>query len=82
MPKEGAHKGHQIYRRACLGKAIEELRAGKFAACIKSVEASRIWDERLGVGKPYEDQIDTFLEDKIVEAAKAKNRNLEINSIL
>ena len=75
MPKEGAHRGHTIYRNACLGKAKQELKAGKFDACIKSVEASKIWDERLGVGKPYEELIDYTLENKIIQAAKEKNRN-------
>ena len=75
MPKEGARKGHDIYRRACLGKAKDELKAGKFNACIKSVEASKIWDERLGVGKPYEELIDYTLENEIIQAAKDKNRN-------
>ena len=72
MPKEGAHKGHAIYRKACLGKAREELEAGKYAACIKSVEASKIWDERLGVGKPYEELINYSEENALLEAARAK----------
>lgn len=77
MPKEGAHKGHYIYRKACLGKAKEELKAGKFAACVKSVEASKIWDERLGVGKPYDDLIDYSEENAILEAARQKNRQFD-----
>ena len=72
MPKEGAYKGHEIYRRACLGKAREELKAGKYAACIKSVEASKIWDERLGVGKPYDELIDLTEENAIIKEATEK----------
>ncbi|MBR4756024.1 MAG: DUF5107 domain-containing protein [Bacteroidales bacterium] len=75
MPKEGARRGHYIYRKACLGKAKDELKAGKFNACIKSVEASKIWDERLGVGKPYEELIDYSEENAILEAARNKDRN-------
>ncbi len=74
MPKEGAHKGHYIYRKACLGKAKDELKAGKFAACIKSVEASNIWNENLGVGKPYDNMIDLTEENAIIKAAREKNR--------
>ena len=74
MPKEGARKGHQIYRAACLGKAKAELKAGKFAAAIKSVESSKIWDERLGVGKPYDELIDYTEENAIIKAANEKNR--------
>ena len=75
MPKEGARRGHYIYRKACLGKAKDELKAGKFNACIKSVEASKIWDERLGVGKPYDELIDYTEEDAIVKAARNRDRN-------
>ena len=75
MPKEGAHRGHAIYRKACLGKAKQELKAGKFKACIKSVEASKIWDERLGVGKPFDEEIDYTEENAILQAARDKNRN-------
>ena len=74
MPKEGAHKGHYIYRKACLGKAREELKAGKYAACIKSVEASKIWDEKLGVGKPYDELIDYTEENALINEAKEKLR--------
>ena len=75
MPMEGARRGHDIYRAACLGKAKEELKAGKFAACVKSVEASNIWNENLGVGKPYDELIDLTEENAIIKAAKEKNRN-------
>ncbi|MBO6247918.1 MAG: hypothetical protein J6N54_03800, partial [Bacteroidales bacterium] len=57
--------------------AKEELKAGKFAACVKSVEASKIWDERLGVGKPYDDLIDYSEENAILEAARQKNRQFD-----
>ena len=75
MPKEGARKGHEIYRTACLGKARDELKAGKYAACIKSVEASKIWDERLGAGKPYDELIDYTEENAILKAAREKDRH-------
>ncbi|MBQ1699031.1 MAG: DUF5107 domain-containing protein, partial [Bacteroidales bacterium] len=74
MPKEGARRGHQIYRKACLGKARKELEEGKFNACIKSVEASKLWDERLGVGKPYDELIDYSEEEAIMKAARERNR--------
>ena len=70
MPKEGAHKGHAIYRKACLGKARKEFNAGKYKACIKSAEAAKVYDERLGVGKPYEELIDYSEENALIEAAR------------
>ncbi len=74
MPKEGARRGHQIYRKACLGKARKELEEGKFNAGIKSGEASKLWDERLGVGKPYDELIDYSEEEAIMKAARERNR--------
>ena len=76
MPKEGAYKGHVIYRRACLRKAVEELKAGEFEKSIQSVEDSKVWDERLGVGKPYDEEIDYTVENSIVEAAKKQQRTV------
>lgn len=75
MPKEGARQGHDLWRQAWLGKAKQELKAGKFNACVKSVESSKIWDERLGVGKPYEELIDYTEENAIIKAAREKNRD-------
>lgn len=75
MPKEGARQGHNLWRRAWLGKAKRELKAGKFNACVKSVESSKIWDEKLGVGKPYEELINYSEEDAIIKAAREKNRD-------
>lgn len=72
MPMEGARRGHEIYRKACLGKARDELKAGNYAACIKSVEASNIWDENLGVGKPYDVMIDLSEENAIIKEATEK----------
>jgi tetratricopeptide (TPR) repeat protein len=72
MPMEGARRGHEIYRKACLGKARDELKAGNYAACIKSVEASNIWDENLGVGKPYDELIDLSEENAIIKEATEK----------
>ena len=50
------------------------MEEGKFNACIKSVEASKLWDERLGVGKPYDELIDYSEEEAIMKAARERNR--------
>ncbi len=71
MPKEGAYSGHAIYRKANLMLARKYLKAKKYSAAIRAVENSKIWNENLGVGKPYENTIDYTTENKLTDAAKA-----------
>ncbi len=72
MPNEGARTGHTIYRRANLRLAKQYLKAKNYAGALKAVEASKIWNENLGVGKPYEDTIDYTIENQLVDAARNK----------
>ncbi len=73
MPNEGARTGHVIYRKANLKQACKLLKEKKYSGAIKAVENSKIWNEDLGVGKPYEYLIDYSTENEIIDAAKAKN---------
>lgn len=62
LPNEGSYKGRSVYRTAYLYQAIDDIRNRRFTSALKAVEASELWPEHLGVGKPYEDQIDLTLE--------------------
>ncbi|WP_455638148.1 DUF5107 domain-containing protein [Parabacteroides sp.] len=66
LPNEGAYEGRAIYKEACLYQAINFLSKKKYKNAIRSVEESKVWIENLGVGKPYEENIDTRLEDFIL----------------
>lgn len=72
MPNEGARTGHTIYRRANLRLAKQCLKAKNYTGALKAVEASKIWNENLGVGKPYEDTIDYTIENQLIDAARNK----------
>ncbi|WP_234998000.1 DUF5107 domain-containing protein [Parabacteroides sp. Marseille-P3160] len=63
LPNEGASAGRDVYRDSYLYQAINEIHSKRFSKALKAIEGSKIWLENLGVGKPYEDQIDYRLEN-------------------
>jgi tetratricopeptide (TPR) repeat protein len=63
LPNEGSYAGRAVYRAANLYQAMEQLNRRNFRQVINSLEASKKWPENLGVGKPYDDMIDSRLED-------------------
>ncbi|MFV0389656.1 MAG: DUF5107 domain-containing protein [Pyrinomonadaceae bacterium] len=69
LPYEGATDGRKLYREANLQLAIEALKNADTDTALKYIADSRIWLENLGVGKPYDEVIDSRIEDFL--AAKA-----------
>jgi tetratricopeptide (TPR) repeat protein len=63
LPQEGAHEGRRIYREAWLFLALDNIRSGKYAKALSQIDKSRLWPENIGVGKPYDEDIDTRAED-------------------
>lgn len=63
LPTEGAYTGRAIYRKANLYEAMDFLKKGNRKKALQSIEASKVWIENLGVGKPYDAQIDYRLEN-------------------
>ncbi|MBS1668230.1 MAG: DUF5107 domain-containing protein [Bacteroidetes bacterium] len=62
IPFEGATEGRELYREAKLMQAVEQLERKKYAKALSFVDQSKQWPENLGVGKPYDDDIDLRLE--------------------
>lgn len=75
LPNEGAYEGRVIYREANLFQAINLLKKKRYSDAIKFVEQSKIWIENLGVGKPYDSDIDERLENYILASAYFKQGN-------
>ncbi|WP_289007260.1 DUF5107 domain-containing protein [uncultured Parabacteroides sp.] len=71
LPNEGSYAGRAVYREANLYRAMEQLGHKNYKQVMKSVEASKEWPENLGVGKPYDDMIDSRLEDYLEAQAAA-----------
>ena len=63
LPNEGAHEGRKIYRDAWLFRALQTISAGDYTAALSKIDSSKIWLENLGVGKPYDEDIDLRSED-------------------
>lgn len=58
IPYEGATDGHELYREAKLMMAIQLLKYNKPAEARKYAAQALEWPEHLGVGKPYDQNID------------------------
>jgi hypothetical protein len=65
LPYEGATEGRALYREAQLMLAAADAQAGKWADAAKRVAAAREWPEHLGAGKPYAEDVDERLEDRL-----------------
>jgi len=63
LPYEGATEGRQLYREAWLMQAVQQLQQKNYKAALSSIGKSRLWPESLGVGKPYDNDIDGRLEN-------------------
>jgi hypothetical protein len=63
IPFEGATDGRELYREAKLMQAVQEMKKKNWKKAIQYIEASKKWPSNLGVGKPYEEDIDLRLEE-------------------
>ncbi|MDR2763472.1 MAG: DUF5107 domain-containing protein [Tannerella sp.] len=72
LPNEGASEGRTVYREAWLFCALENVQAGKYREALADVEESKRWPEHLGVGKPYDENINLSVENFIAEYCHAK----------
>lgn len=75
LPNEGAYEGRAVYREANLYQAINLLKKKQYSKAIRFVENSKIWIENLGVGKPYDSDIDECLENYILASAYFEQGN-------
>jgi hypothetical protein len=63
IPFEGATGGHELYRQAKLMQAMQQMEKKNTKGALALIDQARQWPENLGVGKPYEENIDSRLED-------------------
>ncbi|MEO5600720.1 MAG: DUF5107 domain-containing protein, partial [Cyclobacteriaceae bacterium] len=86
LPYEGATDGRQLYHESWLMQAISQTQATNYKAALASVSKARLWPANLGAGKPYEEDIDSRLENymeavifrKTKDKEKAKNKLAEV----
>ena len=86
LPNEGATEGRQLYRESLLMMAFENMEKGKYTQAISNIEKAILWPENLGVGKPYDSDIDDrferFLNAVCLEKMKKKSEADKIYSSL
>jgi hypothetical protein len=63
IPFEGATEGKALYREAKLMLALQEMQKHNYRKALAFIGRSRLWPRNLGVGKPYDNEIDSRLED-------------------
>ncbi|WP_316810115.1 DUF5107 domain-containing protein [Pedobacter heparinus] len=63
LPSEGGTSGRELYKETLLKLALEEMNKKNYRKALNEISAARIWPENLGVGKPYETEVDERLED-------------------
>jgi tetratricopeptide (TPR) repeat protein len=83
IPTEGATEGHELYREAKLMQAVQMIQKKNYKASLKFISEARLWPENLGVGKPYDEDIDYRLEDWMTYVCYQKmNKKTEAEAIL
>ena len=75
LPNEGATIGRQLYRESKLMLAVENMRSANCKKALQYIADSKLWPERLGVGKPYDEDIDMRIEDWMSYECFAKTKN-------
>jgi len=75
LPNEGATDGRQLYEETQLMLALDEMKKKNYKQSLSYIHAAREWPENLGVGKPYESDIDERLEDWFAYQTYLKLKN-------
>lgn len=82
IPFEGATEGRMLYREAKLMQAIDALKKRDVKKALRFTEASTMWPENLGVGKPYDNVIDYRLENWLRYLAGGKKLDKHLDEII
>jgi tetratricopeptide (TPR) repeat protein len=63
LPFEGATAGRQLYHEAKLMQALAEIKNKQYKKALQFIADAKLFPENLGVGKPYDENIDERLEN-------------------
>lgn len=77
IPFEGATDGHELFRKAKLMQALEQMRQHNYKKAFVFIREAQAWPENLGVGKPYEDEVNQRLEKLSIADKENTTRVLE-----
>jgi len=82
IPFEGATDGRELYREAKLMQAVEQINQQKYTKALALISDAKKWPENLGVGKPYDEDIDTRLEDWLQYLCYSKTKQKDTTALL
>lgn len=83
IPFEGATDGRELYREAKLMQAVQAMQQKNYRKSLQFIAQAKQWPENLGVGKPYDADIDTRLEDLMSwQCYRATGKNEAANQLL
>ncbi|NNV55957.1 DUF5107 domain-containing protein [Limnovirga soli] len=75
IPFEGATDGRGLYHEAKLMQAVDAMKKKQYKTALNFIKAAKIWPVNLGVGKPYQQDIDERLEDWLTYLCYTKQNN-------
>jgi tetratricopeptide (TPR) repeat protein len=76
IPFEGATEGRGFYWEAKLMQALEQMEKGQYKKALAFIDAASLWPENLGVGKPYDADIDSRLENWLRYECHSRSKNI------
>ncbi len=75
LPTENATLGKKLFKETYLMLALEQMGKNRYKSALEYIDISRQWPENLGVGKPYDSDIDERLEDWLAFECYTKQGN-------
>src|SRR5258706_3164954 len=75
LPSEGATDGRRLYHEAWLMQAVSQIQSKNYKAALTSINTARDWPEKMGSGKPYDDDIDGRMENYFDGICYEKTKN-------
>ena len=69
LPYEGSTEARMVYWSSYILSGLDQLNSKKYPATLTAIEKSLLWPENLGVGKPYEEDLDLRVEHLIKAVA-------------
>ena len=83
IPYEGSTDGRSLYKETHLLIAVQNIKNNNCKQALQEIEKAKLWPENLGVGKPYDDQIDERLENWLSYNCyiKTGNKNAAQNAL-
>ena len=73
LPFEGKRDGRLLYQEIKQVLAIQALKKGELKKVVKKVSEALCWPRNIGIGKPYEDVIDTRMEEWLMALCLMKD---------